>query len=119
MEWTKTQTQPEDVANYIVKEKFNERLNVNETWYYYWVKNPMTIPSKPFRSRSAYGIAEIMSKPSELGMTYIAPIKLTRNGEDYISSFFIDNFDSPEPVANLFPEIVNMEIYTLFDLLQL
>lgn len=95
MEWTKSQELPEDITNYITKEKFNTRLNTNETWYYYWVKNPTTFPSKPFRTRSAYSISEIMSHPDELGATYFSPIKMDKNGDEYVSSFIINNFDTP------------------------
>ena len=95
MEWTKSQTLPEEQVNYITKTKFNSRLNVDETWYYFWVKNPMLTPSKSFRSRSAYNIAQIMSNPEEMGVTYLSPIKLEKNGENYVSSFLINNFDAP------------------------
>ena len=95
MEWTKSQVLPDGVANYITKEKFNERLNTNETWYYFWIKNPTELPSKPFRNRNAYSISELISHPDELGLTYVAPIKLTKNGDNYVSSFLINNFDDP------------------------
>jgi len=97
MEKKKSQELSEDMVNYIIllKKKFNSKLNTNETWYYFWTKNPNTFSSKAFRSLSAYSISKIKSHPDELGTICFSTINLDKNSGDYVSSLIKNNFDSP------------------------
>ena len=92
-EWTKSQQLPDNISQYIVKEVYNPKTDTNETWYYYWVKNPTTVPEQIFRTKSAFLIAQTMGKPDDLDITYMSPIGLSSNYKDYVSSMMIKNFD--------------------------
>lgn len=93
MEWTKSITAPTDGTKYITKEIYNTATEKNETYYYYWVKNPSTIPEVHFRHNSALNISKIINSPQEEGIVWFAPI-YCYDGNTQYSALIIGNFDT-------------------------
>lgn len=93
MEWTKSSELPENVTKYVVKEEYNYTTLTNETWYYYWNKNSVDVPTNDFRTISAFAISQTMNSPQDMGIIWVAPINVNilNNVE---SSFIIGNFDT-------------------------
>lgn len=91
-EWIKTTMTPIQYANaaandttgtygevynssfYTSKTVFSNSLNMNVTYYYYWVKNIKTIPAIKPRSVSVYDMATLLTNPVSEGITWLAPI---------------------------------------------
>lgn len=91
MEWTKSNSLPDYVTKYIVKEEYNFMTLSYDKWYFYWEQNPSTIPNKDFRKMSAFTISQIINSPQDMDIVWIAPIQLSNNLSE--SSFIIGNFD--------------------------
>lgn len=93
MEWTKTNKLPENVEKYVTRTVYNESTEKNETYYYYWNKNPSDIPNVSFRHTSALYISQIINSPQDEGIVWYAPI-YAYDGEDKVSAFIIGNYDN-------------------------
>ena len=80
-------------APYVVQTEFSPRYNAVRTYYYYWVKNRLTVPSNPDRNLSSYATANIITNPSNAGLVWVAPISkygmLFSNAAEYL-----DNIDT-------------------------
>jgi hypothetical protein len=98
---------------YSIKQFFSESTGqVNETNYYYWVRNKSTIPSNtPSRSRSAAEVASLISNPANSGIAFISLIDtnkfLTYNFDSVLSSDtallniqYRKNLQSLKPIHN-------------------
>lgn len=93
MEWTRSTILPDDAEKYIVQEVYNNQTNKIDTYYYFWVMNPSTIPEQDFRTTSAYDISRNINSPQDEGMLWFSPINLVNRVYDD-SSFIIGNFDN-------------------------
>jgi hypothetical protein len=77
---------------YSIRQFFSESTGqINETLYYYWVKNKAVVPpNMPSRIRSAAEVSNLISNPAGSGVAFIALIEsnkfLTYNFESIISS---------------------------------
>lgn len=74
MEWTRSNEEPTDGRKYITRRVFNYETDTVETYYYYWVKNPVEIPNVPYRKTSALVISSIINNPTDEGIVWMAPI---------------------------------------------
>lgn len=92
MEWSKSTILPEDATKYITREVYNSETDKVDTFYYFWVKNPITIPELDFRKTSCYDLSRKINSPQDEGMLWFAPIDLNDRLYDD-SSFIIGNFD--------------------------
>lgn len=102
-EWTQT-LNPPNVDKYVIENRFNINTLTMETYYYYWVKNPSTIPDVGFRKISAYNISSIINDPTNAGISWIAPIKAINAGNNY-GSFIISNFNESTTGAEFVVQI--------------
>jgi hypothetical protein len=53
---------------------YNYKTESNETYYYYWEKNPNEIPEVSFRKTSALSISSVINNPTEEGIVWITCI---------------------------------------------
>ena len=93
MEWTKSTTLPNGIEKYVTQEIYNVKTSKNDTYYYFWLKNPSELPDVDFRTMTAYDISRKISSPQEQGIVWFSPINLTNRIYDD-SSFIVSNFDS-------------------------
>lgn len=93
MEWTKSVTPPEDGVNYVERSTYNYKTSTVETYYYYWNKNPTTIPEVTFRTTSAYHIAELINDPTGQGVIWMSPIDSDISGKND-NTMIITNFSN-------------------------
>lgn len=63
-----------NASSYTTKTVFNNSLNMNITYYYYWVKKVKTVPSVKNRSISVNEMASLLNSPVTEGVTWLAPI---------------------------------------------
>ncbi len=80
-EWTKTRTNPADFVGdrftsgeYVTSTEFDPFLGREVEVYYFWVKNPSTLPSVDFRKENCQACASILSNPSLAGIPWMAII---------------------------------------------
>lgn len=78
-EWTKSTTLPENydgevysTTNYITQQVFEDNLGIYKTYYYFWVKNPVSVPSMVNRKSSANDISQSIKYPYNNGIPLLA-----------------------------------------------
>ena len=89
-EWTKSKTEPLDVANYITNIEFDDKTRLLKKVYYYWKKNPVVLPEGTTRSYTAQYIADKLNTRIEDGSMVFAYADMT----DTSSSFIISNYSA-------------------------
>lgn len=99
MEWTKSNEKPENGVNYVEKKVWNYQTSNEETYYYFWSKNPAEIPNVNSRSVSALNISQVINSPQDEGIIWLAPIYIKEDSNSY-SSFVIGNFDKVSTGSN-------------------
>ena len=80
-EWTRNVEAPTDGREYVTRTLFDNELDTNITYYYYWEKNPVEIPDVSFRKTPALTIAAIINNPTEEGIVWMSPIDSNINGK--------------------------------------
>ena len=111
-EWTVSNTKPSGVNKFVEKELYNYETSTYDTYYYYWVKNPVEIPNVDFRHKSALTISQIINSPQDEGILWFAPIFIGTETEKY-SAFVIGNFDTVSAGSDF---VVQMNFRTSVDL---
>ncbi|MFA5489528.1 MAG: carbohydrate-binding protein, partial [Candidimonas sp.] len=64
----------EENPRWVERIEYDVIEDINKTFYYFWVKNPESIPSVPFRNVSASSISAILTNPANQGLTWAAAI---------------------------------------------
>lgn len=94
-------------APFLAKEEYSTKFNEVRTFYYFWVKNRIMVPSIDSRKISAYACAEIIKNPSREGICWIAAISekgmILGNVGEYLSQpntilkmdFIENSYDGP------------------------
>jgi len=93
MEWTKSIYKPTDDRKYISRQIYNYETDTLETYYYYWDKNPVTVPNVAFRKNSALVISSIINNPTDEGIVWIAPIDGNINSQNE-NTLIISNYNN-------------------------
>ena len=93
MEWTKSVSKPDETDMYVERSSFNYETSTIETYYYYWKKNPISVPEVSFRTTSAYHIAEIINDPTKQGIIWMSPIDSGVSGKND-NTLIITNFSN-------------------------
>lgn len=93
MEWTKSVDKPMDDRKYITRTIFNYETDSSETYYYYWVKNPVTVPNVPYRKTSALVISSIINNPTDEGIVWMSPIDGNIYGKNE-NTFILSNYNN-------------------------
>ena len=93
MEWTKSVDKPEEGVRYVERTSYNSQTATQETYYYYWKKNPAEIPDINSRTISALHISQTINSPQDEGIIWMAPIYIKQDTYN-TSSFIIGNFDT-------------------------
>ena len=92
MEWSKSTSLPDDVKKYVERKVYNSETDKIDTFYYFWVMNPISIPEYDFRTTSCYDLSRKINSPQDEGLLWFSPINLNDRLYDD-SSFVIGNFD--------------------------
>lgn len=61
----------------VTEEEYDYNSNSNKTWYYFWVKNPITTPNVKFRNIPASEVTTILKDPTSLNLPWFAPLNET------------------------------------------
>lgn len=64
----------QDNTPYTVQEEYDKTTGQNKKYYYFWVKNKITIPNVGFRNLSVFDIAKIIENPTQRGILWFSPI---------------------------------------------
>lgn len=77
-------------APFITRDEYSARYRTVRTFYYFWVKNRLTVPNNPSRALSSYACAQLIENPSKADIVWIAPISrygmLFSNAAEYLDS---------------------------------
>lgn len=63
-----------DSPAYVAQEEYNPETGDIQTFYYFWVKNKITLPPVDFRENSVKLAANIITNPTSQGIIWAAPI---------------------------------------------
>ncbi len=74
-----------------VKQVYNSASNSFSNYYYYWVKNKVTIPDVRNRRISSYQVASIIADPTAYGLTYASSVARDAIALSNIGTSLIDN----------------------------
>jgi len=64
----------EETTRFVTDIEWNDEIQVDETIYYFWVKNPTVVPTLPFRKLSAQQISNILSNPTANDIPFFAVV---------------------------------------------
>lgn len=59
---------------YTVLEEYDRSTGQIKKYYYFWVKNKITVPNVGFRSLSVFDIAKIIENPTQRGILWFSPV---------------------------------------------
>lgn len=74
-----------------VKQIFNSVTNSFTNYYFYWVKNKVTVPDVKNRRISSYQVSSIIADPTAYGLQYAAILSKNAVALANISSMLVDN----------------------------
>lgn len=63
-----------ETAKYVMTTEWNDDIQADETIYYFWVKNPTVVPTKPSRRLSAQQVSNVIANPSSNDIPFFAVI---------------------------------------------
>ena len=63
-----------DSPAFVSQEEYNPEIGDIQTFYYFWVKNKITLPNKEFRNTSVNQVANIIENPTSQGIIWCTPI---------------------------------------------
>lgn len=78
-EWTRSTTSPQKIDGavadrFVTAEEFDDRTGQMVTVYYFWLRNPRTVPPLPERRMSATQVAAILGDIAASDLPWLAPI---------------------------------------------
>ncbi|MEM4260684.1 MAG: hypothetical protein QXG00_05600, partial [Candidatus Woesearchaeota archaeon] len=102
---TGTTYYPENTP-YTVLEEYDSNTGQIRKYYYYWVKNKITVPNVSFRNLSVFDIAKIIENPTQRGLIWFSPI--SKNSLIIANIFeFLNNTTTSLKVNWLYDEKIN------------
>lgn len=69
-EWTKSSTKPSE-GKYVTFKEYNNKTGIENTFYYFWTKNPSVSPANSTRKVSAVDIANSIRYPENNGIPFV------------------------------------------------
>jgi hypothetical protein len=64
----------EENAPFLISSEYSNQYKAVRTFYYFWVKNRINVPTGAGRNLSAYSVAQMITNPAKSDLTWIAPI---------------------------------------------
>jgi hypothetical protein len=80
-----------DNSSVSVKQVYDQMTNSFSNYYYYWVKNKITVPDVKNRRSSAYQVASIISDPAAYGIKFAAIIDSDAIALANVGPLLVDN----------------------------